>query len=266
MNTTLFKANVKNNLALGLFITCLLLLYTTISVGMFDPINAESMESMLSMMPEGMVKALGFDGLGTELTGYLGHYLYGFIYLVFPIIFTIITSNKLIAKHVDSGSMTYLLTTPHTRKTIARTQAIYLAFSSFMIIAINTAVAIAMSQMMFKGLLDIPAYLGLSLVTYLCIYVIGAIGFFFSCLFNDVKNSLSFGAVLPILFVVLKMVSAVSEETEFLKYFSLYSVIDVNQILTSSSYTLISSAALLLLGTVIYVISIELFDRRSLSL
>jgi len=265
MNKVLFKVNIKSNYPIFLFITGMLLLYTTISVGMFDPVNAETTQAMLGMMPEAMVKAFGFDGLGTEMTGYLGNYLYGFIYLVFPMIFTVLVSNKLVAKHVDSGSMAYLLTTPHTRKNIALTQAIFLATSTFLILAINVCVALVMSGIMFPGELQIGPFINLNIITYLSLLVVSSIGFFFSCLFNDTKNSLAFGTAIPVFFVVIKMVSGISEDLSFLKFFTLYSLVDVNKILEGGSYIVFTSIGLLIASLVIYGISITIFDKKSLS-
>jgi len=266
MNKVLFKVNIKSNWPIFLFITGMLLLYTTTSVGMFDPVNAETTQAMLSMMPQSMVKAFGFEGLGTELTGYLANYLYGFIYLVFPMIYTIMVANKLISKHVDTGSMAYLLTTPHSRTKIATTQAIFLAVSTFAILFINVVVAIVMSQVMFSGLLEIGPFLFLNLITYLALLAVSGISFFFSCLFNDTKNSVAFGATIPIIFVVVKMVSGISENLSFLKYFTLYSLVDVNRILEGGTYSLVVCLVLAVLSIVLYTVSIKLFDKRSLSI
>jgi len=266
MNKVLYKANVKSNFFIFIFITGMMLLYTTISVGMFDPDNAETINAMLNMMPEGMMKAFGFDGIGTELTSYISNYLYGFIFLVFPVIYTVIVSNKLIAKHVDTGSMAYLLTTPNSRKSIALTQAVFLASTSLAIILINTAVAIIMSSLMFSGMLDIGKFLMLNVVTYLCLFVIAGLGFFFSCLFNDTKNSLSFGTAIPVIFIVVKMVSAISENLDFLKFLSIYSLIDIDKILSDYGYSFSISGILMVVGLGLFYTSIQLFDRRSLSL
>lgn len=262
----LMKVNIKSNLGIFIFVVFMLMLYTTISVSMFNPESASTTQAMLEMMPEGMVKAFGFDGLGTDMTSYLSNYLFGFIYLVFPMIFTVVVSNKLICKHVDSGSMTYLLSTPHSRRSIASTQAIYLVVASFLLIFINTSIAILMSEIMFPGKLEIMKYLAINLVTYLCIFVISGFGFFLSCLFNDTKNSLAIGTSIPIFFVVIKMVSNISDDLSFLRFFSLYSLVDIGRILSDNTYTLLVSIFLAVLGSIIYMASIHLFDKRSLSI
>lgn len=266
MNKILFKADFKSNWPIMLFVTGMLLLYTTIAVGMFDADSAESLEGMLKMMPEAMVKAFGFDGIGTEMTSYLANYLYGFIYLTFPVIYIVVVSANLIVKHVDSGSMTYLLTTPNTRKALATTQAVFLITTTALIIAFNACVAILMSVTMFEGLLDVGKYIMLNLVTFGTLYVVSSLTFFLSCLFNDAKTMLSIGTAIPILFIVIKMVAAIDDKLSSLKYLSLFSVINTSEILKNTSYNWAMIALTFIAGTVIYSASIYLFDKRSLNI
>ena len=79
MNSTLFKTDLKSNWVIFTFIFGMLMIYVSTSIAMFNPDTAEAMDAMFSMLPEGMIKAFGFVGLGTNLTTYLAGYLYGFI-------------------------------------------------------------------------------------------------------------------------------------------------------------------------------------------
>ena len=266
MNKVLYKADFKSNWPILAFITGMLLMYTTIAVGMFDPTSAEALESMMKMLPEGMIKAFGFEGIGTELTGYLSSYLFGFIYLMFPVIFIVVVSNNLIAKHVDSGSMAYLLTTHHTRIKLASTQSIFLISSLGVMMMINLLTALIMSATMFPGQLDMFAYSILNFITFGCLYVISALSFFFSCFFNDSKKSLSFSAGIAIFFVVIKMVSGISQDLSFLKYLSIFSIINTDKILTDGAYNLVVLLTTLGLGSLIYLGAILVFDKRSLNI
>ena len=266
MNKTLFKATLKANWVIGLFIILMLLIYMIVSITMFDPDNAETIEGMLKMMPEGMIKAFGFNNLGTDLTGYLANYHYGFIFLLFPMLYSAIVANRLIAKHVDNNSMSYLLTTPNTRIKIATTQAIYLVSSIAVIFIVVIGISIALSESMFSGLLNINKFLALNLVTYLTTIVVSGIGFFFSCFFNETRNSLAFGAGVPLIFIVIRMLTAISEKMAWLKYFSIYSFINIEEILRSNAYVIRSSSILLVIGVALYTTAIIIFNRRSLSI
>lgn len=266
MNWALFKTTFRANWTIGLIFTLIIMIYVTTSVGMYDPENSDAIASMLDLLPEGMVKAMGFDKLGTELTEYISNYLYGFIMLTFPMIYGAIMSNRLIAKHVDSGAMAYLLTTPNSRVRIATTQALYLAVSLAAIIAIDVAVAIVMSASMFPGMLDVGGFLAVNWVTYLAMLVTAGIGFLGSCIFSDTRYSLAVGAGIPVLFLVTRMLSGLGESVEWMKYLSIFSFIRIEQILDGSGYTLIATLILAPAVAVLFVTAIRIFDRRSLAL
>jgi len=266
MNKTLYKTNIKANWGIFAFIFGMLMIYVSTSIAMFNPENADAMKAMFDMMPEGMIKAFGFTGLGTELTGYLAGYLYGFILIVFPLIYTALIANKMIAGHVDNGSMAYLLATPNTRKRVAGTQAIFLASTSALLIVIITGIIILMSAAVFPGHLEIPSFLLLNLVTLLLLVAVGGIGFLASCIFSDKKYSLAVGAGIPVLFVLFKMLADISEKVEFFRYFSIYSLLDAHRILEDVPYALIVGGSLLALSIVLYIAGIVIFNRKSLAI
>lgn len=266
MNKTLFLSNIKATLGPLAFVLFMLLIYVVTAIAMYDPLSIEAMEDMFNLLPEGMLKAFGFDNLGTNMTGYLGHYFYGFIMMVFPIIYIVIAGNKLIAKHVDSGSMAYLLTTPNTRIRIAVTQAVYLLTSLAVILVVDVGILILMSEAMHPGLLDIGKFLGLNLVAYLTLAVVCGISFFFSCLFSDTRYSLAFGAGLPVVFLVAKMVSEISADVEWIRFLSVYSVVNIDRILEDGTYVAVASLILFGVVLVLFGAAIRIFDKKSLAI
>jgi ABC-2 type transport system permease protein len=84
-------------------------------------------------MPE-LMAIVGMNPASAELVSFLEAYLYGFIMLVFPMLFCILSTNKLIARHVDRGSMTYLLAAPVKRETVAFTQMKVMATGMFALV------------------------------------------------------------------------------------------------------------------------------------
>lgn len=266
MNKTLFLVNLKSNWGIMLFVALFLMIYVGTAVTMYDPESIDTMEQMFQLLPEGMLKAFGFDNLGTDLTGYLGHYLYGFIAIVFPLIYLIITSNKLVAKHVDSGSMAYLLTTPATRISVAVTQAVSLVFGLVVIFVVDVGILIALCLSMYPGLLDVGRFLVLNFTTLMALIVAGGVGFFFSCLFNDARYSLALGGGIPIAFFVFKMVSEIGEELASLKYLSLFSVVHIDKILEDPTYGVGVGLILFGVAVALYASATVVFNRKSLAI
>lgn len=69
------------------------------------------LDSFVDAMPE-LMAAVGMKANAADLLGFMVSYLYGFILLVFPMLFCILRGNALIAKYVDKGSMTALVAAP----------------------------------------------------------------------------------------------------------------------------------------------------------
>ena len=57
MNWTLFKATLRANWTIALFFALFIMIYVVSSIGMFDPASADALQAMLTLLPEGMVKA-----------------------------------------------------------------------------------------------------------------------------------------------------------------------------------------------------------------
>jgi len=266
MNKTLFKSNIKSSWGVFAFIVGMLMIYVSTAISMFNPESADAMEAMFDMMPEGMIKAFGFVGLGTNLTSYLAGYMYGFILVAFPIIYIAIVGNNLVAKHVDRGSMAYLLATPNTRVKVATTQALYMVASLTAMMIVIAGALIGLSEAMWGGHLEIGKFIVLNLVTLVIIITVGGISFLASCIFNDTKLSTTFGAGIPILFVLFQMLSDISEKVEFFKYFTIYTLLDAHRILDDGAYALTISLILLGASAILYSLGVFVFNKKSLAI
>lgn len=262
---SLLKATIKQNYIVFLIIIAVLMMYLPIIIGMYNPETQASLNDMLKMMPKELISAMGFNSSNNSLLGFIGGYFYGFLILLLPMIYTIIVCNRSIASHVDKGSMAYLLATPNTRKKIAKTQAFFILVSITLILAIVTLVGIAISELQFSGELDIPRFLLLNLGALLLYYALTGIGFLASCLFNDTKNSLAIGAGLPVAFLVIQMISDVGDATSFLKYFTLYTLFDPNQIIQNSDFIL-PFLVLAAIAVIMYSAGVYVFYKRDLPL
>ncbi|MBN1685039.1 MAG: ABC transporter permease subunit [Spirochaetales bacterium] len=266
MNKTLFLVDLKANWRVILFVSLVFMIYVLTSVLMYDPDSIEKLEQMFTLFPEGMLKALGFDTLGTDLNGYVAHYLYGFIAIIFPLIYIIVIANKLIAKHVDSGSMAYLLTTPVTRVKVAVTQAVFHVSGLILIFLIDIGVLVLLSSAVFPGSLKLASFLSLNFVTIMTLTVAGGIGFLFSCMCNDSRNSLAFGAGIPVAFFVFKMVSEIDAKLEGFKYLSVFSLIEIDKILADPAYGLGVGFILLGVSVLLYGAGVIIFNKKSLAI
>jgi len=266
MNKTIFLASLKANWKLLLTTFSLLLIYQSTIMGMYNPEDTGAMTDLVASLPEGLVTALGYDGLASDLGSFIGTYLYGFIFLIIPLIYIVPIANNLVTRHIDRGSMVYMLATPNTRPKIALTQGVFLYSSTIILLLVSTLTGILIAEALVPGELAIGNYLLLNLVTISMNVVLCGIAFLASCIFSESRQTIAVGVGVPLVFLMLQMTSAFGEKLEFLKYLTLFTVIDVQKIFANHAYAWWSSLIMLAVAGLLMLISIKVFDKRSLNI
>jgi ABC-2 type transport system permease protein len=226
MSLPLFKKTLKQNWILLLIFFGVLTMYMTTMISMYNPEDMAGLIGMIEAFPEGLRAAFGFDALVMELTGYLASWLYGMLMIGFPMVYSIILGNALVAKMVDNGSFAYLLSTPTPRVKIIVTQGIYALTSLLILFIALFAVGVLSAEAMFPGELNINAFFRLNVTTMLVNMVVMMITFFFSCLFNEARLSLSFGAGIPIAFLLMNMLGGSAPDLKILSDISIFGFYD----------------------------------------
>ncbi len=264
LNKTLLKKEIKSNYKALLIFMAVLTLYSSMIVSMFDPKLGESLTMMMESMP-GIFAAVGMSNPGSTLIEFLVNYLYGFLFIVFPLIFIIITSNKLVALYIDRGSMAYLLATPNKRRKIVSTQAFVLLLGILALTVYVTMLCIGASEAMFPGELDISKFILLNVGLYGLLVFLAGVCFCASCIFNDSKGAIGIGAGLAIAFLLIQMVFQVGKKFEFLKYFTPMTLFDADGIIAGEARAVGMFCILYAAGIVLFIIGIEVFCKRDIS-
>lgn len=262
----LFKQTFKSSYKLLIVFMAVLTMYMSIIVTMYDPNGNDIMQQMMDMKLEGFASAFGFDIPDSTLIGFLSSYFYGFIIIMFPMIFDIIMANKLISKQVDKGSMSNLLSTTNTRNKISVTYMAFMLSSVTFLIAFNTIIGIIVSETNFKGQLDIPKFILLNFGALLLHFAISGICFFASCIFNETKNSLAFGAGIPIAFFLIQMLGNMGGKLEKFKYFTMFTLFNPDSIIEGDASAFISLIVLFVISVALYVGGIYIFNKKDLPL
>ena len=112
ISTPLLKRNLLSSLKIMAILYAVMTMYTIVIIYMFDPSLSEMLEGFQSAMPE-MMRAFGMSGMASTLLEFIQLYLYGFIMLIFPLVFSIIQVHRLLTHYIDCGSMATLLATPN---------------------------------------------------------------------------------------------------------------------------------------------------------
>ena len=141
-----------------------------------------------------------------DLNSILAELIYKISGVLLPMIYVIIASNKLVVSQVNDGSMAYVLSTPTNRKTVVRTQYLFLLMSvtiMYVIITISALASEGLSTLMVaksNTVRWIPLKTVLFCVgSYGAMFAIMGICFGASCFFNKQNLSLGVGGGICVL-------------------------------------------------------------------
>ena len=263
INLTLYKCEMKGSIKLLIIFGMIISMYVAIIISMYDPEMMASLDQFYELMPE-VMSAVGMSAGATTLIGFMISYLYGFIFVLFPMLFCILRGNGLVAKYADRGSLVTLMTAPVKRKTIAITQMSVLISGILFLVLYSTGLEIAIAESNFPGELVISELLRLN-GALICLHLfIGAVCFLASCLFSDTKYSIAFGAGIPTLMYILQMLANTGEKAEVAKYFTFFTLFDANGIVVGEVNAVISVGLLGIGAVILYTMGITVFCQKDL--
>lgn len=264
INWELFRKGIKSNYKFTLIFFAILTMYITIMTGMYNPDAISVMDEFYKSMPE-VMSFVGMDTTATTLLGFLISYLYGFLFLLIPIIVTVAVSHSLVAAHVDRGSMAYLLASPNSRKKIIFTQIKVLGTIIFSLIAYCTLATIVACEIMQPGKLAIGDLLIINLGLLILHLFIGSICFLVSSTVNDSKYSLMFGIGIPITFFLIQMLSNMGGKLENFKYFTFFSLYQPLELINKNTNAFLMLLIMFVAAIILYFLSYIIFNKRDLS-
>lgn len=264
---SLLLFDIKQSYGIFAVILGFMVMYLSVIINMYDPNGLEELIALAKFkMSSDLIDAFGFNiEKNASLISLITSYFYGMLIYFILIIYVIIVGNRMIVEHVNKGTMGYLLSTPHTRTKIASFQGIFFIVGIFLLLLILMIVGIIVSEISFPSLLDIKAYIMLNLGMFLLFGMFSGISFLSSCSFNETKNALAIGAGLSLLFIMINILSNVDPSLNFLKNFTIVSLLDTDAIISGGSY-LWSFVIMFVSSFVLYFIGINIFAKRDLSL
>lgn len=263
INMALYKHEMKGSVKLLIIFGALITMYVSIIVSMYEPEMMKTLDSFAEAVPE-LMASVGMKTNATNLLGFMVSYLYGFILLIFPMVFCILRGNALIAKYVDRGSMVTLAAAPVKRRTIAFTQMTVLMSGILILILYSTVIELICAESGFPGELNISELLVLNVGLLSLHLFIGGICFLASCLFSDTKYSIALGAGTPAFMYVINMLANVGGSAEKAKYFTFFTLFNPDSIIAGESNAAIGPVMLFIGAVVLYLLGITVFRKKDL--
>lgn len=253
INPALYKREMKGSVKLLIIFAAIMTMYISIIISMYDPKLIKTLEDFTEAMPE-LMASVGMQAGAASLLEFMISYLYGFVLLIFPMIFCILRGNGLIARYVDKGSMVTLVAAPVKRRTIAFTQMCVLISGVAILLIYVTALEFIVAQSNFPDELVMEELLRLNGGLFCLQMFIGGICFLASCIFSDTKYSIAVGAGIPFFMYVLQMLANAGEKAEKVKYVTFFTLFQPNGIAAGEERALLG-AAVLLIGAIIFFFS-----------
>ena len=263
LNLALYRREMKGSVKLLITFLAILALYVSVIIGMYRPELMAMLDGFVRIMPQ-LMNAVGMKAGTTSLLGFLASYLYGFVLLIFPMVYSILRGHGLIAKYVDRGAMAALVAAPVKRRDIAITQMAALVSGILILVVFSTVLEFACAAISFPGELALSDLLLLNLGL-LCLHLfISGVCFLASCVFSDARYSIGFGAGIPAIMYVLQMLANMGGTAEKAKYFTFFTLFDPNGIIARSTGALTGIAALLVGSIILYALAIAAFSKKDL--
>ena len=233
----MFKREMKVNFKSFLIWLLLLIGIFTISFSIYPSIinsdNIKMMDEMMEMFPEEVLKALNMDISSIDsVFGWLKSEGFVFALLLIGCYSGILGSNILLKEESDK-TIEYLNSLPIKRSTIV----------------LNKVLCGLLYIVLMVGILGIFNYIGLSLSgefdknLYILLSItpiFSSVVIYFGCMFlstftHKTKKMLGISLGIVLISYVLQVLSSLAETTEFLKYFSAFTLADIRNVIMDIS-------------------------------
>ena len=262
----MFKREMKINLKS-------FIIWTSILIGLFlvvflvypSIVNKDTMQmmdEMMKMFPEEMLKAFNMDISSIDSAfGWLKTEGFVFVLLITGIYSGILGSNILLKEENDK-TIEYLNSVPVTRKKIAISKilcGILYIVLMVAIVGIFNFVGLSLS-----GDFDKKTYILLSITPIFSSIVIFALCLFLSTFTHKTKKTLGISLGIVFASYFLNIISELSENTEFLKYISVFTLADIRNVIVDVSINPVMVILSIIITVIFIFLAVVHYDKKEL--
>lgn len=236
------KVNFKSFLIWTIISLILFLMVFLVYPSITNGENAKLMNEMMQMFPPEVLKAFNMDIASMDTAyGWLKSEGYIFILLIVGCYSGILGSNILLKEESDK-TIEYLNSLPVKRRGIVLSKVLVsLIYITLMVIIIAIFNFVGLK---FSGDFDKKQYLLLSVTPFFSCYCIFFICLLLSTFTHKTKKMLGLSFGIVFFSYMLQVFSQLSDTVEFIKYFSIFTLSDVRNVIlnnTINPYTIVCS-------------------------
>ena len=256
------KVNLKSFLIWTAVLIILFLVVFLVYPYIINSENIEMMNEMMKMFPEEMLKAFNMD-ISSMDTAFGWLKTEGFIFiLLLTGIYSAILGSNIVLKEENDKTIEYLNSLPIKRSTILKDKIISsIIYIVLMIVLIGIFNYICLC---FSGEFDKKQYILLSITPLLVALPLFAISLFISTFFHKTKKTLGISLGISLISYFLQLVSEMNEETEFFKYFTVYTLADIRNVIVDISINPIMIILSLIITIIFISFSFINYNKKEL--
>lgn len=256
------KINLKNfiiwtSILIGLFLV-VFLVYPSI----INSENMQMMDEMMKMFPEEILKAFNMDISSIDSAfGWLKTEGFVFVLLITGIYSGILGSSILLKEESDK-TIEYLNSVPVTRKNIVISKILCgLLYIILMVVAIGIFNFIGLS---LSGDFDKKLYICLSITPIFSSIVIFAVCLFLSTFTHKTKKTMGISLGIVFASYFLNIISEMGENTEFLKYISIFTLADIRNVIVNVSINPLIVLLAIGITLILMILTLTRYEKKEL--
>lgn len=256
------KINFKNFIIWLLLLVGIFLVAYLIYPSIINSDSIKMMDEMMSMFPEEVLKALNMDISSIDsIFGWLKSE--GFVFLLLIVgCYSGILGSSILLKEENDKTIEYLNSLPIKRSSIVLKKA--LCGMSYIVLMVVILGVFNFLGLYFSGEFDKKLYILLSITP-----IFSSLVIYFACLFLSTfthKTKKMLGISLGLVFVsyILQILSSLAESTEILKYFSVFSLADIRNVITNISINPFMVLISIGISLILLVLTIMHYNKKEL--
>ena len=262
----MFKREMKVNLKSFIIWTSVLILLFLVVFLMYPSIintgNIEQIDEMMKMFPEEILKAFNMD-IASMDTAFGWLKTEGFVFALLIIgVYSSIMGSSIVLKEESDKTIEYLNSLPITRKSILSkkiTCAIIYIILMVLVLGIFNYICLEIS-----GEFDRLQYILLSITPIFSAIPLFAINLFISTFAHKTKKTFGISLGVALASYFLQIISEMGETTEFFKYFTVYTLSDIRNVIVDISINPVMIIISIFVTLVFIVLSYIRYDRKEL--
>ena len=256
------KVNLKSFIIwLSILMFIFLLVYLIYPFILTDE-TMKNIDEFIKVFPEELLKTFNMD-MASISTAYGWFKSEGFTFiLIITGLYSSILGGTILLKEESDKTIEYLYTLPIKRKDIVTSKIIVgLIYITSMVLIFGLFNYISMSII---GNLQVKQFVLLSITPLLISYPLFAINLFISTFLHKTKKVIGISLGMVFIFYIINVLSELSVKVEILKYFSIYTIADIRNVITDIRINPIYVIISILITILFIILSYRNYEKKEL--